>query len=122
MTKYPTEGQTQLLHDVLKEYDETYDPTIRSKGQQSKVKRIDQFLKCAKHTKSSPYGLEFMLCGKEGCKLCPRMPRVLKLNDTELQKEVLTFCPLPRIGQNTEEFLPIAECQQLLDNGDNLAT
>ena len=71
MTKYPTEDQTQLLHDVLKEYDETYDPTIRFKGQQSKLKRIDQFLGCAKHTKSSPYGLEFMLCGKEGCELCP---------------------------------------------------
>ena len=50
------------------------------------------------------------------------MPGVLTINGTELRKEVLTFCPLPRIGANTEEFLPIAECQQLLDNGDNLAT
>ena len=50
------------------------------------------------------------------------MPRVLKIDDTELQKEVLIFCRLPRIGSNTEEFLPIAECQQLLENGEDLAT
>lgn len=47
----------------------------------------------------------------EGCELCPRMPRVLKISDTELQKEVLTFCPLPPIGANAEEFLPTTECQ-----------
>lgn len=107
---------------MLKEYDETYDPTIRSKGRQAKMKRINKFFECPNHTKSSPYDLEFMLCGKEGRELYPRMLWILNIDDNELKKEIMTFCPLPRINSNAKEFLLIDECQRLLDNGDYLAT
>jgi len=35
---------------------------------------------------------------------------------------LLGFCPLPRVDGSGEEFLPIDECEQLLDKGDDLAT
>ena len=34
---------------------------------------------------------------------------------------MLGFCPLPRVNVAGDEFLPIDECQNMLDNGDNLA-
>ena len=66
------------------EYETEYDESIRKKKKQSKMKIIDQILRCPKHTKISDYSLEFKLCGKIGCDLCPRMPRVLKIHDGEL--------------------------------------
>lgn len=92
MTKYPIEKQTQFLYGVLREYDEIYDPTIRSKGRQSKMKRIDKVLGCQKHTKSSPYGLEFMLCVKKRCKLCPHMLRVFKLTTMHSKEDSRIQC------------------------------
>jgi len=64
--------------------------------------------------------MEFKLCGEVGCDLCPRSPRVMKINDAELTKAVLGFCPLPRVDAAGKEFLPIDECDRLLENGDDL--
>ena len=72
MTEYPTDEQTDLLHRALKEYDATYDEGIRSKGDRGKMKRIDRFFQCPKHSKNSTWGMEFKLCGEVGCDLCPR--------------------------------------------------
>jgi len=121
MTEYPSEAKVQILHQALKEYDDTYDESIRSKGGRSKMKKIDKFFRCSKHSKITTWGMEFKLCGEVGCNLCPRSPRVTKLDDPDLTKEVLGFCPLPRVDVSAEEFLPIDECQNMLDNGDDLA-
>ena len=48
--------------------------------------------------------------------------RVLNIDDDELTKAVLQFCPLPRVDADAQEFLPIEECERLLENGDDLAT
>ena len=65
------------------------------------------------------YGLrpEFKLCGEVGCDLCPRMPRVLKMNDKVLTNEVLDFIAMPRLAVDGKTFLPIDECQRLMDSG-----
>ena len=54
---------------------------------------------------------------KKGCKLCPRLLRVTKLNNDQLIKELSTFCPLPHLKARGDEFLSIGECQTLLENG-----
>ena len=46
---------------------------------------------------------------------------MLEINDAELTKAVLEFCPLPRVDAAAKEFLPIDECERLLENGDDLA-
>ena len=122
MTKYPTDEEVQILHDVLKKYEPAYDESIRSKKNQSKLGKIDRFLRCPKHSKITSWGMEYKLCGEEGCELCPRMPRVLNIGDDELTKAVLQFCPLPRVDADAEEFLTIEECERLLENGADLAT
>ena len=78
-------------------------------------------LRCPKHTKISDYSLEFKLCGEIGCDLCPKMPRVLPMHDEELTREVLSFCPLPRLDVDGKKFLPINEFQRLMENGSSLA-
>ena len=121
MTEYPTDEKVQILHDVLKKYDPEYDESIRSKARQSKMGKINRFFRCPKHSKITNWGMEFKLCGEAGCDLCPRKPRVLNIGDSELTKAVLEFCPLPRVNADAKEFLPINECERLLENGDDLA-
>ena len=84
------------------------------------MKRIDKFLTCPKHVKMTDYGIEMMLCGEDGCELCPRRPRVKMMNDEALAREVWGFCPLPRLYAAGDTFLPIDECQLQLDKGDTL--
>ena len=84
------------------------------------MKRIDRILRCQKHTKISDYSLEFKLCGEIGCNLCPIIMRVLQMNDEEITKEVLIFCPLPQLDVDGKKFIPINECQRLMDNGSSL--
>ena len=67
-------------------------------------------------------GMEFKLCGEVGCEICLRKPRVLNIDDDELTKAVLQICLLPRVDADAQEFLPIEECERLLENGDDLAT
>ena len=122
ITDYPTKEEEALLHRVLREYEPLYDETIRDKSKQKKMTRINQILCCPKHCKFSKYVIEFMLCGEVGCRLCPRMPRVVQIGDDELTKEVMTFCPLPCIDADGKTFLPIDECQLRLEKGDTLAT
>ena len=50
VTKYPTEEDARLLHNVMRDYDSNYDDAIRGKKDQSKMKRIDRMLRCPKHT------------------------------------------------------------------------
>ena len=78
-------------------------------------------LQCPKHIKISYYNLEFNLCGKIVCGLCPRIPRGLQMHDEELTKEVLSFCPLPRLNVDGKTLLPIYERQRLMENGSSLA-
>jgi hypothetical protein len=120
MTKYPSETETEVFHNTLRLYNGDYDESIRDRAGLKKMGRINRFFTCPKHTKFSEHGNEFVLCGEAGCNLCPRMPRVSKLGDTDLTKEVLTFCPLPRLDSTGKEFLPIDECQLLLDKGATL--
>ena len=47
------------------------------------------------------------------------MPRVLQMNDEELTKKVISFCPLPRLEVDGKIFIPINECQRLIDNGSS---
>ena len=105
----------------MREYEPEYDESIREKNKQSKMKRIDQMLWYTKHTKISDYSLEFKLCGEIGCDLCPRMPRVLQMNDEDLTKEVLSFFPLSRLDVYGKIFLTIYKCQRLMDNGSSMA-
>ena len=120
VTKYPTKADAQLLHNAMREYEPEYDESIREKNKQSKMKRIDRMLRCQKHTKISDYSLEFKLCGEIGCNLCPRIMRVLQMNDEDITKEVLIFCPLPQLDVDGKKFIPINECQRLMDNGSSL--
>ena len=50
VTKYPTEEDARLLHNVMRDYNSNYDDAIRGKKDQSKMKRIDRMLRCPKHT------------------------------------------------------------------------
>ena len=59
------------------------------------MEQFDKFACCPKHCKASDYLLEHKLCGENGRDLCPRMPRVLQMKNTELIREVLGFVPLP---------------------------
>ena len=120
MTEYPSEEKAKILHRALREYDPKYDEAIRDKSGQKKMTKIDKFLSCPKHVKMTDYAIEMMLCGEDGCELCPRRPRVKLMNDEALTKEVLGFCPLPRLDSTGETFLPIDECQLQLDKGDTL--
>ena len=43
------------------------------------------------------------------------------MGDEDLIREVLRFCPLPCLDGEGQAFLPIDECQRLLDNGHDLA-
>ena len=61
------------------------------------------------------------MCVEIGCDLFPRIPRVLQMHDEELTKEVLIFCPLPRLDVDGKTFLPMNECQRLMGNGSSLA-
>ena len=88
VTNYPTKADAQILHNEMRDYEPKYDESIRKKKKEIKMKRIDQVLRCPKHTKISDYSLKFNMCGKIGCNLCPRIPRVLKMHDEELTKEV----------------------------------
>ena len=121
MTEYPTDEKVQILHDVLRKYEPAYDESIRSSEGQTKSGKIDRFFRCTKHSKITNWGLEFKLCGEDGCDLCPRKLHVLEMDDDELTKAVLGFCPLPRVDGDAKEFLPIDECERLLENGDDLA-
>ena len=56
MTEYPSETKVQILHQALKEYDDTYDESIRSKGGQSKMKKIDKFFTGAPSTQKLLHG------------------------------------------------------------------
>ena len=38
------------------------------------------------------------------------------MNDEEITKEVLIFCPLPKLDVDGKKFIPINECQRLVDN------
>ena len=116
VTKYPTKAGAQLLHNAMREYDPKYDKSIREKNKQNSMKRTDRMFRCPKHTKISDYSLGFNMCGEIGCELCPRMPHVLQMHDEELTKEVLSFCPLPRLDVDGKTFLPINKCQRLMDN------
>ena len=49
------------------------------------------------------------------------MSRVLQMHDEEVTKEMLISCPLPRLDVEGKIFLPINECQHLIDNGSSLA-
>ena len=91
MTEYPTDEKVQILHDVLRKYEPAYDESIRSKAGQTKLGKIDRFFRCTKHSKITNWGLEFKLCGKDGCDLCPQKPRMLDMDDDELIKAVLRF-------------------------------
>ena len=62
--KYPTKADTQLLQNSMIEYETEYDESIRKKKKQSKMKIIDQILRCPKHTKVSDYSLEFKMYGE----------------------------------------------------------
>jgi hypothetical protein len=42
------------------------------------------------------------------------------MDDDELTKAVLLFCPLPRVDGDANEFLPIDEFERLLENGNAL--
>ena len=121
VTKYPTKADAHLLKNVIREYDQKYDESILEKKKQIKMKIIDQMLRFPKHTKISDYSLEFNMCGEIGCELCPVILRVLQMHDEEVTKEVIGFCPLPRLDVDGKTFLPINECQRLMDNGSSLA-
>ena len=56
MTDYPTDEQRQALHDVLRSHDNDYDEQIQDKSGLKKIKRINEFLTCPKHTKMTDYG------------------------------------------------------------------
>ena len=43
-----------------------------------------------------------------------------QLNNVMLTKEMVTFCPLPRLDSTGEKNRPIENCQNLLDNGASL--
>ena len=120
VTAYPDKEDAKILHDCLSKYEPNYDESIREKKHQSRLGKIDEFLQCPKHTKKMDYLLEFKLCGEVGCRLCPRMPRVLQMRDASLREKILGFCPLPRLDVDGQTFLPIDECQQLMDNGASL--
>ena len=53
--------------------------------------------------------------------MCPSIPRVLQMHDEDITKEVLSFCPLPQLEVDGKTFLPIDECQRLMENGSSLA-
>ena len=78
-------------------------------------------LGCTKYTKISNNSLEFKLCGEIGCDLCPRMTCVLQMHDEDLTKGVLIVFPLPQLYVDGKTFVPINECQNLMDNGSSLS-
>ena len=121
VTTYPKKDKVRRFHDVLREYCKEYDEAIRDKAGLKKMPRLHCFLSCPKHAKITDYAIEYKLCGEEGCNLCPRMPRVKSIGDDELTREVLGLCPLPRLDAEGKTFLPIDECQKLLDKGATLA-
>ena len=43
------------------------------------------------------------------------------MHDEELTEEVIIFCTLPRLDVDGKTFLPIIECQRLMDNRSSLA-
>ena len=49
------------------------------------------------------------------------MPRVLKMNDEDLTKEVLDFIAMPRLDVDGKTFLLIDECQPLMGSRASLA-
>ena len=91
----------------MRKYEPEYDESTCKKKKQIKLKRIDQLLRCPNHTKLSDYSLEFKLCVKIGCDLCPILPRVLHMHDEELTKEVNGSCTLPRLDVDGKTFLSI---------------
>ena len=121
IAEYPTKEDTKLLHSELSKYTlGLYDEFIRESKNQCVMERFDKFLSCPKHSKISDYVVEYKLCGVPGCDLCPRMPRVLQMKDRELEQEVLSFVPLPRLDSDSATFLPFDECKLLMDNGSTL--
>ena len=45
---------------------------------------------------------------------------MLQMKGRELEQEVLSFVPLPRLDSDSATFLPFDECKLLMDNGSTL--
>ena len=118
---YPEDEEVQGFHDILKEYEPAYDPTLRESEALKKMPRICNFIEDEWHCKKTAYLVEYKLCGREGCPLCPRDLRVRDIEDDELTKEVTIFCPLPCLNAESDGFLSFDESQANLDKGDTVA-
>ena len=111
----------QRLHDSLKEYDSTYDESIREMSRLYKMPRICQLLNCPSHVRSTPYTFEVRRCGKVLCKLCPGKLNTPETSDGNLRSKVSQFTTLPIVDVNNEEkFMSYDDTRSLFDSGFTL--
>ncbi len=71
---YPSPEEVTLIHKLPEGYDPEYDKLGGTNDDLKLMKRIHKFCSCPKHTKITPYLVEFKLCGDDACNLVWKLP------------------------------------------------
>ena len=93
-----TNDKVDLLHNVLRTFDATYDEKLRKSTDLKKMPTIDRFFQCSSHVLESPYCLQIRRCGKNcefGCGAFRTPAYLLPDSDKTLQQIITEFMPLP---------------------------
>ena len=95
---------------VLLAFDSSYDNIIRNKSSMKKMKIIYGFLNSKEHCCITPYTLDLILCGEDGCTMCASFVRVIRtpyivVRNFNLCEEVLMWMYLPVFNQNDPKIL-----------------
>ena len=86
----------QRLHDALLDYDHDYNPYDQKLTDLKKMKSLCNLLGDPNHFQVTDYNFELRVCGYRDCEPFPnRGIHTTVRDDTDLQKRVLGFLPLP---------------------------
>lgn len=116
--EFGTKSDVEVMHNRMKSFDSSYDPSLRSMSQLSKMPNIARFLNCPNHCRRTPFSIEMRLCGVEDCDLCEMVGRSIRtpdvvVNGRNLREETLRYTTLPVINKDDDKHhLPPAEARE----------
>lgn len=92
--------KNDMLHNILWDFDPSYNETFRKSTDLKKMSKLDWFFQCQGHVLESPYALQIRWCGrvcKFGCGSFQTPNYLIPRTGKALQEILTTFMLLPML-------------------------